>query len=366
MAINFPNSPSLNEKYTENNKTWVWDGIAWNVVEGNSNYKGNNAIINGNFDIWQRGTSQGFPGLLADRWRVLSSGISDISQSRGSFTIGQTDVPNNPTYYHSSLISTTPTGTTNYKTLATRIENVRTFSGETVTLSFWARANNISSRTIATEFSQHFGSGGSSSVLGIGVTQHTLTQTWQKFTTTVDIPSISGKSIGDNTNGLELRFWLSAGSSLDSRTGGIGNKDGNFQIAQVKVEPGIIDTPFIPRTYAEELSLCERYYQILRLRRLLGITYTPNGDTRLNVDFRTEMRDTPSVIQWSSTTNVIATGSGGNAVNVSLGSLSFQAEKWSVALTQIGGASNLSGAGTVAAWGNNNGDLELRLDAENI
>ena len=31
MAINFPSSPSVNQQYTFSNKTWVWDGTAWNL-----------------------------------------------------------------------------------------------------------------------------------------------------------------------------------------------------------------------------------------------------------------------------------------------------------------------------------------------
>jgi hypothetical protein len=31
MALNFPDSPSLNDTYTFNNKTWVWNGTAWTM-----------------------------------------------------------------------------------------------------------------------------------------------------------------------------------------------------------------------------------------------------------------------------------------------------------------------------------------------
>ena len=31
-ALNFPASPSLNDQYTANGKTWEWDGTSWNIV----------------------------------------------------------------------------------------------------------------------------------------------------------------------------------------------------------------------------------------------------------------------------------------------------------------------------------------------
>ena len=31
MAIDFPNSPSVNDTYTTNGKTYLWDGTAWIV-----------------------------------------------------------------------------------------------------------------------------------------------------------------------------------------------------------------------------------------------------------------------------------------------------------------------------------------------
>jgi len=46
-----------------------------------------NKIINGNFGIWQRGTSLAAAGYLADRFSAYAGG-STIVQSRQAFTLG--------------------------------------------------------------------------------------------------------------------------------------------------------------------------------------------------------------------------------------------------------------------------------------
>src|SRR5210317_2024163 len=70
-----------------------------------------NRIINGNFDIWQRGTSFSVTAstniYTADRWRFVGAGFTG-TLTRQNFTAGQTDVPNNPDYFARWDVTTNP------------------------------------------------------------------------------------------------------------------------------------------------------------------------------------------------------------------------------------------------------------------
>ena len=216
-----------------------------------------NAIINGNFDVWQRGTSQTATGYgSADRWRSEVSGSSQ-SVTQQTFTVGQTDVPYNPKYYYRNVV-TTGGGASNYVTVSHRIEDVTNYSGETVTLSFYAKAD--ASKDIAFEFTQNFGSGSTDSQLNTYIDTISLTSSWAKYTVTFIVPSVAGKDVQDSSWGRVL-FWLDAGSDFNARTNSLGNQSGTFEFAQVQLEAGSVATPFERRSYGEELALCRRYFE---------------------------------------------------------------------------------------------------------
>ena len=251
-----------------------------------------NKIINGNFDIWQRGTSQTTSDYgSVDRWRPTHFG-STKTASQQAFTLGQTDVPGNPKYYLRHVVSSVA-GSGNFCLIIHKIEGVTTLAGQTATLSFWAKAD--SNKNIATEFLQYFGTGGSPSALvnTIGVTTHNLTTSWQKFTATVAVPSISGKTLGSNGDDrLELNFWFETGSDFSSRTNSLGNQSGTFDIAQVQVEEGPVATEFEHRPYGLELDLCRRFYQKYWYAQATSMTPGLAGtywgvDIQFNTTFRT-------------------------------------------------------------------------------
>ena len=231
-------------------------------IDGNrvSGIPGYNYIINGNFDIWQRGTSQTVDIYASvDRWKPTSAGSSK-TLSRRSFGVGQYEVQGNPVYFTRIVVSSV-VGASNYVQLIQKIEGVRTLAGQKATLSFWAKAD--ASKNMAIEFTQTFGTGGSPSanVLGIGSQLISLTTSWKKYAITVDIPSIIGKTLGTAGNDvLQFNFWFDAGTNYNARTDNLGHQSGTFDIACVSLVEGDVDIKPIPRSYGEELALCERYY----------------------------------------------------------------------------------------------------------
>jgi len=237
-----------------------------------------NLIINGNFDIWQRGTSISLSGsaYTADRFKV---GAASGSFARQSFTLGQTEVPNEPSYYGRWTINS---NSQNYE-VHQRIEDVRTLAGQTATLSFYARRPS-GSTTINARIVQYFGTGGSPSatvVTSLGTVA--LTTDWQKFTFTVNVPSISGKTLGtDNNHSL----WVGV-QITDTNTGTI-------DFSQIQFEKGDIATPFEHRPYDMELARCQRYYQIPFGNGCIG-HWDSSTQIWWGVRYYCEMRATPSV-----------------------------------------------------------------------
>ena len=278
-----------------------------------------NTIVNGNFDFWQRGTSLSAgtgDRFLADRF-VNRSLNTTHAPSRQSFTIGQTDVPGQPTFFHRSVISTVA-GAGNFGMLNQRVEGVRTFAGETATLSFWAKAD--ASKNMAFELIQDFGTGGSPSadVTGTGVTTCALTTSWQKFEIDIAVPSISGKTIGTNLDDfVGLFFWFDAGSSFDARTNTLGQQSGTFDIAQVQFEAGASASPFEKKPLALELESCLRYYE--ETFAVWG-TVTAASMQQQMATFKTKKRATPTVTVYADSTAYAKTGTVANVRNTTAAS----------------------------------------------
>ncbi len=273
-----------------NGDTLLADSSATTGLRWQGNFAaGKNKIINGDFGIWQRGTSftpSAAWNYNADRFAMYCAGSGHTPVvSRQTFTPGTAPVAGYEGLYfwRYSQAAAGSGNTTN--NIAQRIENVQTFANQQVTLSFWGKAD--ASRTVTSEFYQEFGSGGS-----VGVTtsigSHSFTTSWQRFTATVTVPSISGKTVGTNSY-LTLQFILPTGVAQ------------TIDIWGLQVEAGSVATAFqtATGTLQGELAACQRYYQ----RYESSASYAPFGtgfvfsstQTIHSLPFQVRLRGNPSV-----------------------------------------------------------------------
>lgn len=271
-----------------------------------------NKLINGNFEIWQRGTTAvtASGAYSADRWVQLWQ-VSGLSTTRGTFVSG--DALFDPTgtnaaaTYFVTIAVTAGTNAAHFSYFFQKIEDVKLLAGKTVTVSFWAKA--ASAATIGVSLQQNFGTGGSGDVNGNGQSQ-AITTSWTKYTKTFTLNTLNGKTLGpSNTSSTSVFFWLDAGSTYDTLSGTIGQSNKTVSLAQIQLEIGAA-TDFEVRPLTLETYLCYRYYWRM----------TPSGSATVNMlgvqrgtvemDFAlmlpVPMRTTPTVVasgaSWSTTT----------------------------------------------------------------
>ena len=260
------------------------------ISAGRKNY-----IINGQFDFWQRGTSFTGDEYTADRWRQSRSGGTS-TVSRQPFTLGQTEVPGNPTYY---LQQSCSIGDNNCG-MDQPIEDVTTGAGGPVTVSFWAKGTNPPGYGYwAMQLWQRFGTGGSPSATVQNDKQLTITPDWKKYSFTYELASMSGKTLGTSNNSY-LNLIIRQHAS-DSNTGAW-----ELNIANVQVEFGKNATDFEYRSYGEELALCQRYFYKIggTQNKIIGPAFSPaTAEVALMVSHPVTMRTIPTDVDIVSTNN---------------------------------------------------------------
>jgi hypothetical protein len=213
-----------------------------------------NGIINGGFDIWQRGTSiandASYTKYCADRFQVNRAGLATgatISRQSSSLTGIQ----------YAARVQrdngNTNTGAIYFLTALESADSYR-FAGQSVTISFYARAGaNYSSASSALSVRVDYGTGTDQS-MGTGFTGQTavitqtatLTTSWQRFTYTGTVAAAA----------TEIGFY-----SFYTPVGTAGAND-YYEITGIQLEIGSQASPFIRAggNIAGELAMCQRYY----------------------------------------------------------------------------------------------------------
>lgn len=223
---------------------------------------GQNILINGAMEFWQQfGAAPAggpFTGTKYGPDMVRASSVgSTFSFSRQ--VAGVTD--DNPAYYMTFIV-TSVAGAANYCLISFPIEGVRRFSGKQLTFSIISNAS--IDTPIFVEVEQIFGTGGSPSarvqtpVGGATV----LSATTQPYTFTFIMPSIAGKTIGNNGDDLSvINVWLDSGSNFNARNNSLGHHSAIFAFYDATLNYGPI---VLARNNASsssiELLKCQRYF----------------------------------------------------------------------------------------------------------
>lgn len=244
------------------------------------------AIINGNFDIWQRAetsTTNSGGVTSADHWfTYLDAGGgtgATITHSKQSAK----GLKNAFNCFRMAANQATSLGATGRIEHWTKIEHGTRFLsglGRKITVSFFAKSD-LAGKRVGLRLLPYYGTGGTPSASEIiNGTNFTLTSNWKKYSFTFEMNTLiwPDKTFGsDNNDYLRLDFmsaWAAnykaqVGSDTDENFSGAGFID----FAKVQMHSDAEDSSFQPRTYADELRDCKRFYQKMTVRVINGIMY---------------------------------------------------------------------------------------------
>ena len=266
------------------------------------NVAGKNFLINGGFDIWQRGTSfTSLVGYAADRW-YTNSGNTTVSQQTSGVPVGTAS---------SLRVAYNSTGGYGGQFSPLESSNAKILAGKTVTLSVQLRCNSS------------FASSGVGLLLSLSKnsTANTMTGgTW----TTISSTTIPASSLPTGTGASN---WFTASITAvipnDGTAAGIlvgiqenatGVTPSYWEVAAMQLEIAPQATPFSRAggSIGGELALCQRYFfktygqgTVPGTAGQAGALISPNttatasGSFAVSWRFPMTMRTTPSISLYS-------------------------------------------------------------------
>jgi hypothetical protein len=203
-----------------------------------------NVIINGNFSVWQRGTSFTPDAVIfgADRFASYKASASAGDYARS------TDVPTGQGFTYSGYFNAADIR--HSIELPTAGERGVFVDGSKWTLSFWVKAGASGTATA----NLGWANGVSASTLTYwGANQsYSYSTSWEKKTITF---TVGGSITGSHAAVL---LYMQAVSGL--------------YLTGVQLEQGDTATPFEHRSYGDELARCQRYTYVINA----GATYSPS------------------------------------------------------------------------------------------
>lgn len=203
-----------------------------------------NYVINGNFDVWQRGTS--FTGLTngsysADRWVVYDS-AGDINYNV---------VRNAGVFQGGYGISYNWNSGSRVRSVIQFIENVTRFKiGSQVTVSFEAYTD---STPYNVDISIQGAKGVWAAATPVVSKTISLTNTKTRYSVTLTVPNWTTLVIDwAHLEDTKLALKFDMGTETNGR---------NFTLGTVQLEEGSVATPFENLSYALQYEQCRRYYR---------------------------------------------------------------------------------------------------------
>jgi len=265
-----------------------------------------NPIINGGFDIAQRGTSISVAAssvaYTLDRWLALTYANEAATISRQA-TGDTTNLPNIQ-YCARVQRNSGQTGTTEfYLVQGIETANFLPFVGKTFTLSWYARAgSNYSPTSSLMTYYVETGTGTDQNPANAYTGQvelvtgsKTISTTWQRFTATGTFPTSATE--------VKITFGMAP-------TGTAGTND-YFEVTGVQIDLGTYTATTAPTfrrsggTLQGELALCQRYYWRQNADSTLNAVHfgfgTAYSTTAIlaGIALPVSMRTTPTVLDYS-------------------------------------------------------------------
>jgi len=261
-----------------------------------------NLLINGDFDIWQRGTSfttLGASNYTADRWIGYDATGFNTTVSQGS-PEDVNGLRTTPLKFERHTLSSAGG-------ITQRIENGDAVYNKTVTMSFWAKVDSgVSSLSPNLIFRDSSGNTLNPDE-AYDSPSLAVTTSWQFFTHTM---AINESFTEAQREGMMAQVYIK--DLLDVAT---------YSIAQVKLEEGTNFTGWPHVDPTTELAKCQRYFATsyaqgesvgqaatsnAPYRQMATKTAAGGGAITFNVQFPVTMRETSPTIQVYSTFNGVA------------------------------------------------------------
>lgn len=346
---------------TNDGTTYVWyyDGDTGQWVESvapisANGYYSPNYIINGGFDIWQRGTSFdiGSGVYSADRWVTTTTAI-------GVLATKDTSVPS--TQFNASIklapkANGTPTPEWALRQFLEQ-QHIVGLAGKIVTLSFWYKSSKTSHKArIATMNATN----------GTDVTKlfTVVANTWTKITLSFEsFSAVSAWTGAANNSGGFIDIGFADSTPLTTSD--------NFYITGVQLEEGATATPFRrnANSIQGELAACQRYFISIGEGSTTNPAFSAGGvsysttNSIFTIPLPVAMRIAPTV----SVTNITHFNvSLVNVASIAATSISYNTDNTSLAIGfNITHASNASfGNHKVSMLGSSNTTARIYASAE--